>query len=119
MIVMTELMTVLTKRKRPPDIAGKWRKTAKMIHPGGIVQRIQTDRRSRTVIAPAKDVLGERGGLDTPVEAVVEIEMYWRGTVFGHQPYSLSKAGCTSRVATTDFWCEIPARNKLVMKYPP
>ena len=60
MIVMTELVAVITKRKRATDIAGKWRKTAKMIHPGGIVQRIQTDCRSRTVIAPAKDVLRER-----------------------------------------------------------
>ena len=70
-VVMAELMAVITQRKRALDIAGKRRKPAEMIHPGGIVQSIETDRRGRTVIAPAKDVLRERGGLDTPVEAVV------------------------------------------------
>jgi len=68
---MAELMAVITQRKRSPDIAGKRRKPAEMIHPGGIVQSIETDSRGRAVIAPAKGVLRERGGLDTPVEAVV------------------------------------------------
>ena len=72
---MPELMTVVAQCQRCLDILRQWMKTREMIKPGIIVQPIKTNCRGRTIIAPARSVLGKFCRSHLTVKTIIEVKV--------------------------------------------